>query len=72
MYLSYLLGGRINSIDDLEIFLDDKKILAHDLYEMSWNLICADVILTCLPVVVLYIACQKYIVGGQTEGAVKG
>ena len=41
-------------------------------YEMSWNLICADVILTCLPVVILYITCQKYIVGGQTEGAVKG
>ena len=41
-------------------------------FEMSWNLICADVILTCLPVVILYVACQKYIVGGQTEGAVKG
>ena len=41
-------------------------------FEMSWNLICADVILTCLPVLILYIACQKYIVGGQTEGAVKG
>ena len=41
-------------------------------YEMSWNLICADVILTCLPVVLLYVTCQKYIVGGQTEGAVKG
>ena len=41
-------------------------------YEMSWNLICADVILTCLPVVILYVTCQKYIVGGQTEGAVKG
>ena len=41
-------------------------------YEMKWNLICADVILTCLPVVLLYIFCQRYIVGGQTEGAVKG
>ena len=41
-------------------------------FEMSWNLICADVILTCLPVVLLYVTCQKYIVGGQTEGAVKG
>ena len=40
-------------------------------YEMSWNLICADVILTCLPVVILYVACQKYIVGGMTAGAVK-
>ena len=41
-------------------------------FEMNWNLICADVILTCLPVLILYILCQKYIVGGQTEGAVKG
>ena len=41
-------------------------------FEMSCNLICADEILTCLPVVILYITCQKYIVGGQTEGAVKG
>ena len=41
-------------------------------FEMNWNLICADVILTCLPVVLLYVTCQKYIVGGQTEGAVKG
>ena len=41
-------------------------------YEMKWNLICADVILTCAPVLVLYLVCQKYIVGGQTAGAVKG
>lgn len=41
-------------------------------FETNWNLICADVILTCLPVIILYLTCQKYIVGGQTEGAVKG
>lgn len=41
-------------------------------YEMKWNLICADVILTCAPVLILYLLCQKYIVGGQTAGAVKG
>ena len=41
-------------------------------YEKSWNLICADVILTCAPVVLLYVFCQRYIVGGQTAGAVKG
>ena len=41
-------------------------------YEMKWNLICADVILTCAPVLILYLICQKYIVGGQTAGAVKG
>ena len=41
-------------------------------YEMSWNLICADVILTCAPVIIVYLTCQKYIIGGQTDGAVKG
>lgn len=41
-------------------------------FEMNWNLICADVILTCAPVIILYLCCQKYIVGGQTAGAVKG
>ncbi|MCR5024707.1 MAG: carbohydrate ABC transporter permease [Lachnospiraceae bacterium] len=41
-------------------------------YEMKWNLICADVILTCAPVLIIYLICQKYIVGGQTAGAVKG
>ncbi|HBB59802.1 MAG TPA: ABC transporter permease, partial [Lachnospiraceae bacterium] len=32
----------------------------------------ADVLLTCAPVLIVYLACQKYIVGGQTAGAVKG
>lgn len=41
-------------------------------FEMKWNLICADVLLTCAPVVIIYLICQKYIVGGQTAGAVKG
>lgn len=41
-------------------------------YEMKWNLICADVLLTCAPVLIVYLLCQKYIVGGQTAGAVKG
>lgn len=41
-------------------------------FETSWNLICADVILTCAPVIIMYLLGQKYIVGGQTAGAVKG
>jgi len=41
-------------------------------YETQWNLVAADVLLTSLPVVVMYLVCQKYIVGGQTAGAVKG
>lgn len=41
-------------------------------YSKSWNLICADILLTCLPVIIMYLVCQKHIVGGQTAGAVKG
>lgn len=41
-------------------------------YSTSWNLVCADILLTCLPVIIMYLVCQKYIVGGQTAGAVKG
>lgn len=36
-----------------------------------WNLIFADIILTCLPAVIVYLVGQKYIVGGMTSGAVK-
>lgn len=41
-------------------------------YTQSWNLVCADIILTVLPVLVVYILGQKYIVSGMTSGAVKG
>lgn len=41
-------------------------------FETRWNLIAADVLLTSLPVVLTYLIAQKYIVGGQTAGAVKG
>lgn len=41
-------------------------------YSQSWNLVFADVILTMIPVVVVYIFAQKYIISGMTSGAVKG
>jgi raffinose/stachyose/melibiose transport system permease protein len=41
-------------------------------YNMQWNLIFADMILTSIPVLVIYAVCQKYIVSGVTTGAVKG
>ena len=36
-----------------------------------WNYIFADIILTCIPVIIVYMIGQKYIVGGMTSGAVK-
>ncbi|MEK3885750.1 carbohydrate ABC transporter permease [Paenibacillus sp. PL2-23] len=41
-------------------------------YSRDWNLIFANLVLTSLPVLVLYLFAQKYIVSGLTAGAVKG
>ena len=42
------------------------------MYFKEWNLVCADIVLTSLPVIIVYLAGQKYIVSGMTAGAVKG
>jgi len=41
-------------------------------YQQSWNLVSADILLTILPVIVLYLAGQRFILSGLTSGAVKG
>lgn len=42
------------------------------MYFNDWNLVCADIVLTSLPVILVYLLGQKYIVSGMTAGAVKG
>lgn len=41
-------------------------------YSRSWNLVCADVVLVSLPVIIVYIFAQKWLIAGMTAGAVKG
>lgn len=41
-------------------------------YSSNWNYVFADLVLTALPITILYLACQKYVVAGATAGAVKG
>ena len=41
-------------------------------FQMSWNLVCADILLTCLPVFIIYLFGQRFIISGMTAGAVKG
>ncbi|MFA6508215.1 MAG: carbohydrate ABC transporter permease [Treponemataceae bacterium] len=41
-------------------------------YGLSWNLIMAYGVILVFPVIVLFIAAQRYIIGGLTGGAVKG
>ncbi|MBO5245831.1 MAG: carbohydrate ABC transporter permease [Eubacterium sp.] len=42
------------------------------MYFKDWNLVCADILLTSLPVILIYLLGQRYIVTGMTAGAVKG
>jgi raffinose/stachyose/melibiose transport system permease protein len=41
-------------------------------YLQSWNLVSADILLTIFPVIVIYLAGQRFILSGLTGGAVKG
>jgi len=41
-------------------------------FQQSWNLVSADVLLTILPVVIIYLLGQRYIITGMTSGSVKG
>ncbi|HOO28135.1 MAG TPA: carbohydrate ABC transporter permease, partial [Lachnospiraceae bacterium] len=41
-------------------------------YASNWNYVFADLMITALPITILYLCCQKYIVSGATAGAVKG
>jgi raffinose/stachyose/melibiose transport system permease protein len=41
-------------------------------YQASWNLVSADILMTVLPVILVYLFAQRYILSGITAGAVKG
>jgi raffinose/stachyose/melibiose transport system permease protein len=41
-------------------------------FKQSWNLVSADILLTILPVLIVYLAGQRFILSGMTSGAVKG
>lgn len=41
-------------------------------FERSWNLVSADIVMTLIPVFIIFILGQDYIVGGVSSGSVKG
>ena len=41
-------------------------------YQSDWSLVSADIVLTILPVIIIYLLAQRYILSGLTGGAVKG
>jgi raffinose/stachyose/melibiose transport system permease protein len=42
------------------------------MFESNWHLVSADIVLTILPVLIVYLMGQRYIISGMTSGAVKG
>ncbi|WP_421762200.1 carbohydrate ABC transporter permease [Devosia sp.] len=41
-------------------------------YQQSWNLVSADILMTIVPVLVVYLLGQRFILSGLTSGSVKG
>lgn len=41
-------------------------------FQQDWSLVSADVVLTILPVILIYLAAQRFILSGMVAGAVKG
>jgi raffinose/stachyose/melibiose transport system permease protein len=41
-------------------------------FQANWNLVSADILLTVLPVILIYLLAQRYILTGLTAGAIKG
>lgn len=73
--------GTYNEYYSANLYLQDKKTLstmATSLYVFvgplgsKYNLICAGVIISLLPALIVFITCQKQIYSGLTAGAVKG
>ena len=73
--------GTYNEYYSANLYLQDKKTLptmATSLYTFvgplgsKYNLICAGVIISLLPALIVFITCQKQIYSGLTSGAVKG
>lgn len=42
------------------------------MFQHEWNLVCADIVLTSIPVLLVYLLGQRYIVDGMVSGSVKG
>lgn len=49
-----------------------KTYLFFGTYMKKWNLGSAALVMAIIPVIIFYIFCQKYIIKGVTEGAIKG
>ena len=71
LWNDYLLPSLTINKDGMQT-LPLKTYLFFEQNEKRWDLGTAGLVMVMLPVIIFYIACQKYIIKGVTEGAVKG
>ncbi|WP_088102002.1 carbohydrate ABC transporter permease [Halalkalibacter urbisdiaboli] len=60
----------LNSVDKWPVTLAVYNFFGQ--FSAQWNLVSANIVLTSLPVLLVFLIGQKHIVGGLTSGAVKG
>lgn len=78
-FVLIFLGGWNDFLTPLYVLNTSKKwgmVLAiynfFGQYERDWNLVCAVIVLSILPIMIVYAFVQKYIISGMTSGAIKG
>ncbi len=64
----YLLRGTGSATLPLALY----QFASTGVYGVAWNLVFANVILTSLPLIIAYVALQRRVLGGLTEGGVTG
>lgn len=69
-FASFLLQGSDRAT--LPLALYQFASASTDVSAMRWNLIFAHVVLTSLPLILLYLLVQRRVVGGLSEGGIKG
>lgn len=62
----YFLSNSSNTTLPITVFLFFGKYLS------NWNLVFADVVIIAIPVTIVYLLAQKYIIDGMTAGSLKG
>lgn len=77
---SLIFLGIWNDINIPLYYMSDSKLWTMSItiynffgqYYQSWNLVFANIVLIALPVFLIYVLSQRYLVAGLTVGAVKG
>lgn len=67
-YAQFLLPSAQNQTLQLALF----TFASASTMSLSWNLVFAHLVMTSLPLIVIYLVAQRQVIGGLSEGALKG